>query len=465
MNRPPFDFGPDGPPPAAHVRPWRDLVTELHDPAEKAFRLLAERTPLDRGVLWLHDRDHDSLRAVAVWTGGEVWDGEEDRPLARLSRLRQGLERDRRRPFSAEGALWAPLRVFESPLGFLELRPWDGKDETLLMEAARGLALSVWRVASSVHDRRRDMHLRTLSEVSVLIHQSLKPARLLEDVSRRLVRHLGLDRLKVYLWDARRRLLKGEIAFTLMEGARDISRETFDPAAWKGDEAPPRVRHAVPLAVGGETLGWMAADNLLSQQEIAMDEVHLLETVAGQLALAVRNAALYEGVETLATTDELTKLLLARVFNQRLEEEFQRSSRSKTPFAVCMLDVDKFKSVNDTHGHPVGDRVLSGVARRLKAVSRKMDVVARYAGDEFIILLPHTAAGPALNFAQRLVENVRRLSVPTGVGDAVVKPTVSVGVAVYPDHGARADELVRAADEALYAAKHAGRDGAALHGT
>ena len=466
MNRQPLDFGPDGPLFSAHVRPWRDLVTELHEPARRAFGFLAERDSFSGGALWLLDDDRSSLRAAAVWTGREVWDGETGFSLSDAPRLRRSLEGGRRLPFPLEGSLWAPLCLFGSCLGFLEARSAEKSAPSpgtwsALDEAARALALSVWRVSLDVQARRRDLHLRTLSEVGVLVHQSMEPARLLEDAARRLVRNLGLDRIKVYLWDVRRKTFQGQVAVTLLGGVREIGRDVFDPAGWRGDEVP-RMRHAVALAAAGETVGWLAADNLLSQQEIAMDEVHLLEAVSGQLALALRNAVLFEDVEVQATTDELTKLLLGRVFHGRLEEECRRAERTRQTFAVCMMDVDRFKTVNDTHGHLVGDRVLAGVAKKLKAVSRKMDVVARYAGDEFIALLPHATADQAARFARRVNESVRRLAVK-GVGGAVVHPTVSIGMAVFPEHGSRPEELVRAADEALYRAKRAGRDGAVLY--
>lgn len=466
MTRPIPDFGPDGPAPFAHSRPWRELVTELHAPADRAFRHLRDRMNVERAVLWFHEPEAAALKAAAVWEEGETWDGEEEIPLEDFPRLRRMGESARRAPFAMGGSLWAPLVLFGKASGFLEVRLMGPAHApvprllTVLEETARALALSVWRVALGVQDTRRELHLRTLSEVSVLVHQSLKPERLLEDAARRLVKNLGLDRVKIFLWEPRRRHFRGEISATLLKGVREIDREIFNPDQWKGEDAT-RLRHAVPLSAAGEIVGWMAVDNLLSLQEIAMDEIHLLEAVSGQLALAVRNASLYEGVETLATTDELTRLLLGRVFNDRLAEECRRAERTQTTFAVCMLDVDTFKSINDTHGHPVGDRVLAGVARRLKTVSRRMDVVARYAGDEFIALLPHANAEQAMSFAQRVVESVRKLAVK-GARGALVRPTVSLGVSVFPTHGTKPDELVRAADEALYQAKRAGRDGAAL---
>lgn len=456
-----FDFGPENVWPAAHFRPWRELVAELHAPADGAFRALAKRWPLPGASLLVHDPGTASLRAAAVWTGDETWDGEETLSLTRAPRLQRALER--RRAFPWEGALFVPLAVSGLTPGFLRLEGIPaptGGDDTFLADVAQSLALSLWRVLLSVQERRRDLHWRALSEVSLLVHQSLKPERLLEDAAHRLVRHLGLDRVRIFLWDPRKQVFRGQVACTLMDGVREIHKEVFVADEWRGESAP-RTWRAVPLSAAGETVGWLAADNLLSQQEIAMDEVHLLEAAAGQLALAVRNIAAFGDVEALATTDELTQLLLGRAFQERLEQECRRAERTAHPFAVCMMDVDKFKTINDSFGHPVGDKVLAGVAKRLKAVSRRMDVVARYAGDEFIVMLPNATADHAMTFARRVNESVKKLRVPAA--GALVTPTVSIGVALCPDHGSTPAELVRAADEALYVTKRSGRDGATLH--
>lgn len=455
-----FDFGPESPWPASHFRPWRELVTELHAPADAAFRALAKRWPLPGAALLVHDPGTASLRTAALWTGEETWDGEETFSLARAPRLQRALER--RRSFPWEGALFVPLAVSGLTPGFLKLEGIPvpaGGDETFLADVAQGLALSLWRVLLSVQERRRDLHWRALSEVSLLVHQSLKPARLLEDAAHRLVRHLGLDRVKIFLWDGRKQAFRGQVSCTWLEGVREIPKETFTPEDWRG-ESVPRTWRAVPLSAAGETVGYLAADNLLSQQEIAMDEVHLLEAAAGQLALAVRNVAAFGDVEALATTDALTQLLLGRAFQERLEQECRRADRTKHPFAVCMMDVDKFKSINDSHGHPVGDKVLAAVAKSLKTVSRRMDVVARYAGDEFIAMLPNATAAQAMAFAKRVNESVRKIRIPAA--GAQVTVSVSIGVSLCPDHGTVPADLVRAADEALYVTKRNGRDGATL---
>jgi diguanylate cyclase (GGDEF)-like protein/PAS domain S-box-containing protein/putative nucleotidyltransferase with HDIG domain len=162
-------------------------------------------------------------------------------------------------------------------------------------------------------------------------------------------------------------------------------------------------------------------------------------------------------LQQLATTDELTGLCNRRQFLERLEAEVARSRRYNTCLALMMIDVDQFKSINDTYGHAFGDRVLREVAKLLQHEARETDLVARYAGDEFMVLMPATAASEAVSAAERIRKHMARRQVSDGHRMATV--TISAGIGALADGLAITPEaLVRLSDEALYAAKHSGRD-------
>ncbi|MBI4184049.1 MAG: diguanylate cyclase [Proteobacteria bacterium] len=164
-----------------------------------------------------------------------------------------------------------------------------------------------------------------------------------------------------------------------------------------------------------------------------------------------------EVLEGLALRDPLTGLLNRRGFEARLAEEVGRCRRYGRPLSLAMLDLDHFKKVNDTYGHPVGDEVLAAVAARLTAGMRGNDIAARYGGEEFIVLLPETTAEAALTVAERLRRRLAETPVATAAGRAL-PVTVSIGVAAFPGVGEGAEALIAAADRALYAAKEAGRN-------
>lgn len=181
------------------------------------------------------------------------------------------------------------------------------------------------------------------------------------------------------------------------------------------------------------------------------------------LRYALKLGDTLEQLRRLATCDQLTGLLNRREFDRILAEEAERCRRFDRPLALLMIDLDHFKDINDAHGHPAGDVVLQGLARRLKEELRTIDRLARYGGEEFAVILVETPPAAALETAQRLRAAVQRAPFALPVGPALAL-TISAGVAVIPVHASDAPSLVRAADQALYAAKRAGRNRVQLAG-
>jgi diguanylate cyclase (GGDEF)-like protein len=159
----------------------------------------------------------------------------------------------------------------------------------------------------------------------------------------------------------------------------------------------------------------------------------------------------------LSITDGLTELFNHRHVHQLLREEFERTRRSGEPLAVVMIDLDRFKKVNDTYGHPTGDVILFETARILRETAREIDMVGRYGGEEFIAILPNTDEAEAAAFAERVRVAVEEHVFRDETNE--VRMSCSSGVASFPDSGATApEELLKRADEALYAAKEGGRN-------
>jgi diguanylate cyclase (GGDEF)-like protein len=188
-----------------------------------------------------------------------------------------------------------------------------------------------------------------------------------------------------------------------------------------------------------------------------------LRTFAGQAAVAVDNVRVHEEAQRLSLTDPLTGLSNYRYLRESLRREVERASRFGRSLAAMALDLDHFKEVNDTYGHAAGDAVLAEFARRLRAEIREVDFAFRQGGEEFVVLLPETDAVGAAVLAERLGAAVRRspvIVISSTVGQAPrrIPVTVSVGIAVFPEHGATGAAVLEAADDALYVAKASGRD-------
>ncbi|MEC7728088.1 MAG: diguanylate cyclase [Pseudomonadota bacterium] len=166
-------------------------------------------------------------------------------------------------------------------------------------------------------------------------------------------------------------------------------------------------------------------------------------------------------LEQMATRDPLTGLLNRREMSRVLDEELQRARRYQRPMAVLWVDFDHFKDVNDTYGHAAGDSVLRSISRLLLGSVRSVDSIGRFGGEEFVIVLPEMDLEEAQETAERLRRKVAEEPQPLGNGEAVPL-TISVGVAVYPDHGQTASTLCAAADKAMYLAKDRGRNCVAM---
>jgi diguanylate cyclase (GGDEF)-like protein len=211
---------------------------------------------------------------------------------------------------------------------------------------------------------------------------------------------------------------------------------------------------AVPLKSGKRVSGAL----LLTREREAFTarEVRLLRIYCNQAAVVLENAIVRERVENLAATDGLTGLFNRRYFDSALAREIARCDRGSTGLALLLADIDHFKSFNDTYGHAMGDLVLKKVAGVLGGALRKADVLARFGGEEFVVILPNVSAKGAIESAERLRESVAAAGIHPGGPRKRV--TVSIGAALFPADAGDSESLLKAADEALYEAKRLGRD-------
>jgi diguanylate cyclase (GGDEF)-like protein len=212
-------------------------------------------------------------------------------------------------------------------------------------------------------------------------------------------------------------------------------------------------RLSIPLISFGQTLGVLTLHSS-ERSAFRQNELQSLESVADICANSIQNAHYVERVKQLAYLDGLTGIFNRRFFELRIMEEIERARRYGTGMAVVMADIDQFKRLNDEFGHLLGDEVLRQVSSLFHQQLRKIDVVCRYGGEEFAMLLTQTNGQHALAIADKLRKLVEGWQFP-GVPRAI---TISAGVAAFPTDGRTRDEIIRAADNGLYAAKQSGRN-------
>ncbi|OHE54637.1 MAG: hypothetical protein A2027_00035 [Thermodesulfovibrio sp. RBG_19FT_COMBO_41_18] len=322
------------------------------------------------------------------------------------------------------------------------------------------------------------------------IYRSHTTLKILHEESSKLLSSLDMDVIVQSLTDGAYRIAPSEIVFFIAKGKEfEVLRQLGLPAQKKKiftlkgtlldmvvkNKEPfylSDVRHyrspimpfktdnlgsvfVLPMLYEKEILGMLA---LLSEKINALSpyQIELLEVLGNQASTSIANARFHAEIERLAITDGLTGLFNHRHFQERLSQEFSRIDRFSEPLSILIIDIDHFKKINDTYGHPVGDAVLKGVADKIRKTIRNIDISARYGGEEFAVILIGTDERGAMNMAERLRKAVMNKTFSTDKNTFSV--TISIGISTYTKGIKRKEELIEKADKALYQAKRGGRN-------
>ncbi len=257
-------------------------------------------------------------------------------------------------------------------------------------------------------------------------------------------------RLSSSLWGAAHWVMRHGADFC----SADLANDTRAPRGALGSAL------ALPLFCRTHTIGALVGLDESPSASVPVPSgtvAPLLRSLLEPPAIAIDNALVLQRAEALSVTDDLTRLYNARYLNLALRQETKRTTRTGRPLSLLFIDLDEFKQVNDRYGHLAGGKGLVEAAALIRASARETDVVARFGGDEFSVILPDTGREGAVSVATRILERFRAFRFLAGEGLSVAL-TVSVGVATFPDAASSAEELLRVADEAMYGAKAAGKN-------
>lgn len=209
----------------------------------------------------------------------------------------------------------------------------------------------------------------------------------------------------------------------------------------------------LPLIVKDEAIGVINISNKKDRHLFNQDDLDFMGALANQAAIAISNAQLYK----LAITDSLTKLYIKRHFEYLLENELRRCHRYKHDMTLLMMDIDNFKSINDSYGHQTGDEMLKCIAEVILTTVRKIDMPCRFGGEEFVVILPETKKENSKKIAERLRKKIANIIIKSKDGQEV-SPTISIGIASYPVDSENKTDLIEFADKALYFSKNSGKN-------
>jgi diguanylate cyclase (GGDEF)-like protein len=325
--------------------------------------------------------------------------------------------------------------------------------------------------------RRKLGRADVLAEVIRAVNSSLDPERVADTLVQRVGEWVPAPTWLVLAVDDGgrvRTLASRALTSTLTEPAQAVAEwvmQSGEPFATANLALDRRVtqdtasaRTAVvgfPLECRGQTVGAIVA---LDRAPAARQPKFTAATLTALLAalepgaIALDNALRVQRAEALSVTDDLTQLYNWRYMQQVLRRETKRALRGNRPLSLLFVDLDGFKSINDSHGHLFGSRALVESAGVIRASARETDIVARFGGDEFALVLPDTASDGAVSVGERIRDRLAAHRFLEGDGLSIAL-TASVGVATLPDVAAAAEELIQAADEAMYWVKSHGKNG------
>ncbi|MHB8631091.1 MAG: diguanylate cyclase [Candidatus Limnocylindria bacterium] len=472
----------------------------------QATELLGEQFGYAMRYLLLHDAERDELSVAAVAGEGS------DEPAVRSYRMAtaRGLTGAAARTRtlvnvgdvsadpryisvvpSCRSEMCVPLIARGDLLGVLTVQSpktdaFSLQDERLLSAFAGLVSLAL------MHAREHAARRSDIAELQAVNEVARRAAQLDRDGTLRTIveafqRVTTADSTAIFLWDEATEWLEvatmvfdaryypteyeatvRDTKVKLGQGIVGWSAEHREPALIADAVSDPRVipvpgvslEHksaiVVPLVADQRLLGVIRAVKM-GINSFSAEHYRFAQTLASQASLAISAAAAHEAVRRLSVTDELTGVYNGRHFRARLHEEIERAKRSGRPLALLVIDSDSLKHVNDRFGHEAGNRHLVAIARAVQTHVRTSDVVARFGGDEFLVLQPDATPEAAALVAERIRVAVAATRVAAADG-AQLSGTVSIGVAGYPGSASDEDSLFRRADAALYDAKRQGKD-------
>ncbi len=251
-------------------------------------------------------------------------------------------------------------------------------------------------------------------------------------------------------------VLQGNM-LSLLRAPEQTDGVTIGALGRDGDGLPPAAVLRIPLSARSQWVGDLLLLRASPEPPFSESDANIARAFGNQAVLALENARLYEHAKEQATTDAITGLPNHRALKEYLDAELDRAHRRTRSLCVLMLDIDHFKQYNDSFGHAAGDLALRSVASTLRSALRRGDYAARYAGEEFVAILPEAEAQMGVALGERVRQAIAAMH--QGYNTSLPgRLTASVGIAAYPEHGTNADELLRAADHSMYLAKHGGRN-------
>jgi diguanylate cyclase (GGDEF)-like protein len=340
-------------------------------------------------------------------------------------------------------------------------KPEPGAQRTRVNARRLGILADIVKTANSILEPRRVIE-SIMAKIQQLIPSEAWSMLLVDEESQELTFELALGEKGKDVASFRVKMGEGVAGWVAQTGQPAIVNDTASDARFTGkfdSQTSFRTRSILcaPLISRGRTIGVVEIINRRGGR-FTRPDLSLLMMLVEPCAIAIENALLFQRAEQLTITDDLTKLFNSRYLNLYIGREIKRCKRHGIPLAVIFLDLDGFKGINDLYGHLAGSRTLAEVGSILAVSVRETDVLARYGGDEFVVVLPETPAAGALVIAERIRRAIEQHAFLQAQG-VQARISASLGIASYPDHALTPEGLIQKADQAMYRVKERDKNG------
>jgi diguanylate cyclase (GGDEF)-like protein len=434
---------------------------KLETALKKILSYLGTNMDVNRAVIYIYNKNNNTLNSELVYVNGMVLTGdgeiyinpEDNSDEERIMALQK------KKSILTPYYVYIPLMIENIIYGLLTVdkslneKKFSEDEIAFIKKIASVTATGIYQ-DKIISDRdNRIKQLNSLLNISMLLGSKDRES-VLKYISHVLIKYGKFDRVRIYI--RKEETFFCEVSDSiLMNAFNNGENKSFLLDFFKNKMASD-IYHFLSLEGQDLPLGFIEVDNILSQMKFDDEQISFLQIITSQLSMSLNNIFLLEKFKEISITDPLTHVYNYRYLLEYLNKEISRSQRFHYKFSVLLIDVDDFKRINDDFGHLKGDEALITLVNYLKSISRTIDVLSRYGGDEFIIVAPNTDREKAIEYAKRILQSMPEIQSQDKTKTKQIQ--ISIGISTYPDDSQDITTLIKLADNKLYIAKKDGKN-------
>lgn len=410
----------------------------------------------NKAVLYIYNKKNKLLTSELVYINGVIIMGDEEIYINKINKDEKSSALLKEKITIKSSYIYIPLNYNNNKYGLLMVdkslynNKFTKNEIVFIKKVALMAAKGIYQNKILKDRDNKIKQLNALLDISLVLNTKNKTT-ILQTIGKALIKYGKFDQVRIYV---KHRLDK--YVCPVYEGI--ISEMLIEEKYYNIDTFSKKYITDIYYIMNLEKdenlpLGFIEVDNIISQEKFKQEQINFLKIMGTQLSITLKNISLIEKLKRISTTDALTNVYNYRYLESYLKKEIKRSKRFQDIFSILLCDIDDFKKINDQYGHLKGDEVLKKLIKYVKGISREIDVISRYGGDEFIIVAPKTDKENALKFSQKILKFLPVVQ----YYDKNEKIKISIGVSTYPEDGEDITTLIKAADKKLYLAKRNGK--------